>query len=70
VVAVERRVARQVEVEVTRQQERRAAEIKSQIDSARRLTAADVTSEEVVQTLMKKMRALAREEQFRLGRLR
>lgn len=63
--AIERLVVRQVQTQVARQ----AKTIKAQV-AERRLAVTELVSDEVVQALLQKMRTLAREERFRLGRLR
>lgn len=68
--AIERLVVRQVETQVARQAKTLKAQVSERLVPERRLTVTELVSDEVVQALMQKMRALAHEERFRLGRLR
>ena len=68
--AVEHLVEREVKAEVRRQREEIQSQAPGRPDARSSPMAVDVTSDEVVQALMQKMRALAREERFRLGQLR
>jgi len=67
--AIEHLVEREVKAEVRRQREETQSPA-SRPDAANSPPAVDVTSDEVVRLLMRKMRTLAREERFRLGQLR
>jgi hypothetical protein len=66
---IETVVERRVEVELTRRRETIEARVAEQLAGERRRLAAEMVSDEVAQTLMQKMRSIAREEQFRLGRV-
>jgi hypothetical protein len=45
-------------------------QVTEQLATERRLAVTEIVNDEVVRTLMQKMRALAREESFRMGRPR
>lgn len=68
--AIERLVVRQVQSQVTRQAQAIKTQVADRLVAERRLAVTELVSDEVVQALLQKMRALAREERFRLGRLR
>jgi hypothetical protein len=68
--AAERLVERRVKVEVARASKRLEAEVDEQLRAQGRQAAAELISDEALQGLMRKLRALAREERFREGRLR
>lgn len=67
---VEHVVEREVRTWVERQRQEAALPGRDGRPAESRPAAPDVTSDEVVRTLMQRMRALAGEERFRLGRLR
>lgn len=67
--AIEHLVEREVKTEIRRQREETQSPA-SRPDAANSPPVVDVTSDEVVRLLMRKMRTLAREERFRLGQLR
>jgi hypothetical protein len=67
---IERVVERRVEVEVRRQRETIQSQEIERLSATRPPAAGEIMTDQVVRSLMQKMRSLAREEQFRLGRVR
>ena len=68
--SIEEIVEQKVKAEVTRQQAEIASTAPGGDAAVSRVTAADIANDEIVQTIMKKIGALAREQRFRSGQLR
>lgn len=68
--AIEHLVERRVTSEVKRQREEMESLTRRQESTEKKHPIIDVTSDEIVRVLLKKMQALSQQERFRLGRLR